>query len=137
MMKPIWGECQLNIHTCHEFASCTDLDIGYLCECWYPFVDLNGDGRTCIDFDECSDGNHICASATNPDIKIICTNLEPTGDNYCDTSVDLKDPPGNTDEEKKFFRAMYALEGGCPGYSCQCDTSGNFIENQPKTKLTF
>ena len=83
------------------------------------------------------DGNHICASATNPDIKIICTNLEPTGDNYCDTSVDLKDPPGNTDEEKKFFRAMYALEGGCPGYSCQCDTSGNFIENQPKTKLTF
>ena len=73
------------------------------------------------------DGNHICASATNPDIKIICTNLEPTGDNYCDTSVDLKDPPGNTDEDKKFFRAMYALEGGCPGYSCQCDTSGNFI----------
>ena len=55
MIKLIWDECQLNIHTCHQFASCADLEVGYLCECWYPFIDLNGDGRTCIDFDECSD----------------------------------------------------------------------------------
>lgn len=52
----------------------------------------------------------------------------PNGDNYCDSSVpDLKDLPNLPAEEKKFIRAMAALEGGCPGYSCACDTTGNFL----------
>ena len=55
MIKLLKDECGLMTHTCHEYANCIDEDIGYRCECWEPFVDSNGDGLNCVDFDECTD----------------------------------------------------------------------------------
>ena len=58
-IKLLKDECALMIHDCHANANCIDDDVGFRCECWKPFEDLNGDGRTCIDFDECTDwGSH-------------------------------------------------------------------------------
>ena len=42
-------------HNCHTKADCVDENIGFKCECWHPFIDQNGDGRNCVDFDECTD----------------------------------------------------------------------------------
>ena len=55
LMKPVLDECALGTHNCHTNADCIDEDIGFKCECWHPFIDQNGDGRNCVDFDECTD----------------------------------------------------------------------------------
>ena len=55
MIKLSKDECALMTHNCHTNADCIDEDVGYKCECWYPFQDLNGDGRNCVDRDECTD----------------------------------------------------------------------------------
>ena len=58
--KLLKDECALMTHDCHTNANCIDEDIGFTCECWNPFIDLNGDGRNCEDFDECTDqGFHV------------------------------------------------------------------------------
>ena len=65
------------------------------------------------------DGNHICASARN-DVVIHCTNLIPPGPDYC-VAID---ETSKTDEEIKWLRAQASVGAvGCPGYSCECDSS--------------
>ena len=149
LMKPELDECALGTHNCHTNADCIDEDIGFKCECWHPFIDQNGDGRNCVDFDECTDsgfkklflsfsavskkvnlrvksviinplfdGNHICASARN-DVVINCTNLVPTGNDYCV----VIDETILSAEEIKWIRAQAAVgDTGCPGYSCECES---------------
>ena len=66
------------------------------------------------------DGNHICASARD-DVAIHCTNLVPTGNNYCVTI----DETGKSAEQIKWERAQAAVgdgAGACLGYSCECDS---------------
>ena len=55
MIKLGKDECALMTHNCHTYADCIDEDMGFTCKCWNPFIDLNGDGRNCVDRDECAD----------------------------------------------------------------------------------
>src|SRR5690606_1165894 len=63
-------------HNCHDNATCTDLPLGFACECNEGYT---GDGVECRDFDECAgegDGNNCHADAT-------CTNTASSFECAC------------------------------------------------------
>ena len=59
-------ECVNGGHNCGANASCTDLpnssENGFSCECSVGYV---GDGFTCGDVDECSEGSDTCDADTS------------------------------------------------------------------------
>ena len=48
----------IDLDTCDEHSVCTNTLGAHECECWEGF---SGDGRTCVDIDECQSG-HFCHS---------------------------------------------------------------------------
>ncbi|EDV26151.1 uncharacterized protein TRIADDRAFT_55971 [Trichoplax adhaerens] len=52
---PIINECQLNLHKCHQNATCSDTSNGYECKCNRGFI---GDGFQCHEtcYEECING---------------------------------------------------------------------------------
>lgn len=54
-------ECDFNEHTCdREFGQCINVEGSYTCECRPGFT---GDGRNCIQRDECQTPDHECATS--------------------------------------------------------------------------
>ena len=53
---------ETNTHQCHNHADCTNTDGDYTCACQEGFT---GDGRTCTDNDECTDGSSNCHPQAN------------------------------------------------------------------------
>ena len=52
-------------HNCSSNALCTDSDGGFQCSCLSGY---SGDGVTCSDINECSNGQHLCSK------QAVCNN---------------------------------------------------------------
>lgn len=72
------NECALGTDDCHANATCTNTDGGFTCACNTGYV---GDGRTCVDYDECGDPVYtgMC------DANASCNNLVGSFECVCDT----------------------------------------------------
>ena len=123
----------METHNCHTNADCIDEGVGFKCRFGVQKTFPQQDDVSkkvklrvkSVIINPLFDGNHICASAGNDDIVVNCTNLVPTGNDYCV----IIDETGLSAEEIKWIRAKAAVgDTGCPGYSCECD-SGNYRGN--------
>jgi hypothetical protein len=105
------NECKNGEATCHEYASCTDLAMGYDCTCKRHY---EGDGKTtCTPIDYCSQ-NNICP------MYATCTNLNP---NYKCTCVDGYYKYGN---KCVAIDPCTVNNGGCDTYAkCRSWVVGN------------
>ena len=52
--------CALHGDRCDELATCVAEGTSYRCECPSGYRDVEGDGTSCRDRDECADGSHRC-----------------------------------------------------------------------------
>ena len=92
--------CDAGAHDCHALAACTPLfnedNNDYKCTCRSGY---QGDGRSCVDTDECRLGNHYCSSyqfCMNTEGGHSCLgSFDPlmsdcaTGDHNCDLSLEV------------------------------------------------
>ena len=52
------NECDLDMHDCSVNAACEDTPTSFICTCLSGYA---GDGRTCVDIDECVSGKDDCS----------------------------------------------------------------------------
>ena len=104
-------ECALGSHNCHAQATCRDTAAGFECTCRPGYT---GDGRACLDVDECATGDtpgpcHENAVCTNIPASFSCTCKPGFAGNGVDTCR---------------FEGCLAGEcqngGSCVGGVCQC-----------------
>lgn len=87
------NECSRDLHSCDtEKKQCVNTVGSYKCECKAGY---QGDGKTCIDIDECASGVHAChknASCINTEGSYKCSCKNPyTGDgNTCNLAAECQ-----------------------------------------------
>jgi len=85
-MKLIWRLGRHNLQVCSELVTCSTIPGGYVCgECPAGFA---GDGTSCVDIDECLEGNGGCSPLVD------CSNTE--GGSECGDCPDGYTGSGST-----------------------------------------
>ena len=54
------NECTSEVHDCPVNAACNNNVGSYTCTCNPGYEDINGDGRTCTDINECENQSDPC-----------------------------------------------------------------------------
>jgi len=116
-------ECGSNGHNCHQNGVCSNTYGGYSCQCANGY---SGDGRTCIDIDECFSG-HTCdssASCQNMDGSYVCTcDGGYTGDGHTCRDVDECSLGSHNCDSN-------AQCNNIPGsFTCQCNYASGYYGN--------
>ena len=126
---------EVPIHQCHDDATCTD-DIGtYTCTCNPGFYDVNGDGRTCEDIDECNlptdDADYVACTYGNE-----CVNDHGSAACVCLSGFRDVNGDGNTCEQ---IDECVTLPDACHAdakctdtvgsWTCECNPGYHMLED--------
>lgn len=119
-------ECDLGTHDCSSLATCTDADDGYTCTCKSGYT---GNGKVCIDFDECS--SLTCTGGTCENsvgsYKCNCKNGYSAGtDNVCKDTDECTTGQNNCHKHAHCNNTDGAYNCECrkgftgSGFACEC-----------------
>ena len=114
---PNLDQCQLNMHSCHAAADCTNTQNGHQCKC---HVGYDGDGVTCVDIDECELDSTTCPPDTS------CFNRQGSFACLCEDGYDEIDGKCEDIDECLINEDLCEQFSECynqlGSYVCQCET---------------